>query len=442
MTTQDVASENPPARRDRQFDYQSPEDVCNETVEEPSWIWHGFLGAGLVTLLTSLWKCGKTTLLSVLLARMGSGGTLAGRIVRPGRVAVISEEPRQLWPARIRRLQIGAHVRFLIRPFGGRRPTHEQWLTLIRDLARRHDEEPLSLIVVDALSAFVPGGSENHAGSMLDMLLPLQELTDRGVSVLILHHPKKGVRITGQAARGTGAIGGNANIVIEMDGVCGPTEDDRRRKLASLSRHAATPRRLVIEWTADGTDYTPLGDFDAPELDDGWQVLFWVLEDADQKLTRQEILKTWPADYRKPEESTLWRWLERGVEAGRVLKQGTGRKNEPYRYWLDGMEEVWRSDPFYLEPLPPMELSAGPRKTLTEVLAERNEVSNDGASKQTAGRPRRARRAATRRGKQLGGDRPDAAVPTADVPAMADPVPGVVEPCVPADRGGALPGDV
>jgi AAA domain len=389
MTTQDVASENPPARRDRQFDYQSPEDVCNETVEEPSWIWHGFLGAGLVTLLTSLWKCGKTTLLSVLLARMGSGGTLAGRIVRPGRVAVISEEPRQLWPARIRRLQIGAHVRFLIRPFGGRRPTHEQWLTLIRDLARRHEEDPLSLIVVDALSAFVPGGSENHAGSMLDMLLPLQELTDRGVSVLILHHPKKGVRITGQAARGTGAIVANSDIVIEMDGLSGPTDDDRRRKLASLSRHAATPRRLVIEWTADGTDYTALGDFDAAELDDGRQVLFWVLEDADKKLTRQEILKNWPADYRKPEETTVWRWLERGVEAGRIFKQGTGRKNEPYRYWLDGMEEVWQSDPFYLEPLQPIGDELGVRrKTLADVMADRKSEAE--AKVKRAARRRRA----------------------------------------------------
>jgi hypothetical protein len=40
MITQDVASETPPARRDCQFDYQSPDDVCNETLDEPSWIGH------------------------------------------------------------------------------------------------------------------------------------------------------------------------------------------------------------------------------------------------------------------------------------------------------------------------------------------------------------------------------------------------------------------
>jgi AAA domain len=33
-----------------------------------SWLWHGYLAAGNVTLLTSQWKSGKTTLLAVLLA--------------------------------------------------------------------------------------------------------------------------------------------------------------------------------------------------------------------------------------------------------------------------------------------------------------------------------------------------------------------------------------
>jgi hypothetical protein len=35
------------------------------------WIWHGLLAPGKVTLLTSLWKSGKTTLLAHLLAQRG-----------------------------------------------------------------------------------------------------------------------------------------------------------------------------------------------------------------------------------------------------------------------------------------------------------------------------------------------------------------------------------
>src|SRR5207249_5540967 len=40
-----------------------------EQDRQPRWLWHGLLGPGKLTLLTSLWKSGKTTLLAHLLAR-------------------------------------------------------------------------------------------------------------------------------------------------------------------------------------------------------------------------------------------------------------------------------------------------------------------------------------------------------------------------------------
>src|SRR5207248_9083231 len=56
-----------------------------------AWLWHGYLAPGNLTLLTSLWKAGKTTLLSVLLSRLHSGGSFAGRSPAPGNAAVVSE---------------------------------------------------------------------------------------------------------------------------------------------------------------------------------------------------------------------------------------------------------------------------------------------------------------------------------------------------------------
>ena len=38
------------------------------------WLWHGFVAPGNLTLLTSLWKSGKTTLLALLLSRRKYGG--------------------------------------------------------------------------------------------------------------------------------------------------------------------------------------------------------------------------------------------------------------------------------------------------------------------------------------------------------------------------------
>lgn len=85
-----------------------------------SWLWRGYLAHGFLTLLTSQWKTGKTTLLAVLLARHVTGGLLAGQPLTAGRVAVVSEESLDLWEVRRSRLDFGQNVCLFSRPFPGR----------------------------------------------------------------------------------------------------------------------------------------------------------------------------------------------------------------------------------------------------------------------------------------------------------------------------------
>jgi AAA domain len=363
------------------FEYACSDEVRSRAQHGDSarWLWHGFLAAGQVTLLTGQWKAGKTTLLSVLLARMGTGGSLAGLAVRPGKAVVVSEEGDDLWAERIAALGIGPHMHLLSRPFRGR-PTREQWHNLIESLVRRHHEHGLDLVVIDPLAAFLSGRAENDASTMLDVLLPLQELTLLGIAVLILHHPRKAPSAPGQTARGTGALPGSVDILMELDAMNWATEDDRRRRLYAFSRHVTTPRRLVIELTPDGNDYISHGDFVGHDFRDNWQILHGVLEDADQKLTRKAILAAWPSDYAKPADQTLWRWLNRAVKEGLLLCCGAGRCKDPFVYWLDGMEEVWDSNPYKLDPLPSRYAfdDEFKRKTLAEVLAEREKKTRRG----------------------------------------------------------------
>src|SRR5947209_6964202 len=95
-----------------------------EAVPAVPWLWHGMLAPGKVTLLTSLWKSGKTTLLAHLLARRrpqdpptvpAAGNAEPGcefldLAVAPGTSLVISEEPADLWPERRRRHDLGAEL--------------------------------------------------------------------------------------------------------------------------------------------------------------------------------------------------------------------------------------------------------------------------------------------------------------------------------------------
>lgn len=308
------------------------------------WLWQGLLAKGNITLLTSLWKSGKTTLLANLLARRNAGGTLAGLAVTAGKSAVITEEPRALWGERIRRLGFGGKVCLYSQPFP-RIPTPEQWQGLLDEVGRLHDQHGVDLAVIDPLAHFVR--QENSARGMLDTLMPLRTLTARGMAVLVMHHPPKNEADAGKQGRGNGALPSHVDIAIEMRQV-GDEPDSRARRFFCQSRFAATPRHFLFELNAEGTDYLALPDAADEDFHRQWDTLRMVLEDAPQKLTRLDILDEWPADFAKPTPATLWKWLAKAVAQNLVLIEGTGRKADPFRYWLAATEARWRAErPLY-----------------------------------------------------------------------------------------------
>src|SRR5262249_4876633 len=148
-----------------------------------AWLWQGYLAPGNVTLLTSQWKSGKTTLVSILLARLREGGQLAGLPVGAGRVAVVSEESPMHWHLRSQKLTFGNNVCWFCRPFRSK-PTAEDWLALVDVLADLRTEQGIDLVLIDPLAAFLPGRDESNAGGMLATMLLLQRLTALGMSVL------------------------------------------------------------------------------------------------------------------------------------------------------------------------------------------------------------------------------------------------------------------
>src|SRR5205085_5129023 len=112
---------------------------------------------------------GKTTLLSVLLARLKTGGQLAGRPLAAGQAVVVCEEGPGHWQRRHQQLDLGDHVGWFCRPFRGR-PRRADWSAFIDGLADLHARRPFSLLVIDPLASFL-AGSENQASAMLDALL-------------------------------------------------------------------------------------------------------------------------------------------------------------------------------------------------------------------------------------------------------------------------------
>lgn len=299
---------------------------------DTAWLWHGLLRRGSISLLTSQWKSGKTTLAAVFLARMKTGGQLAELPVAAGKALVVSEEALTLWHQRSQKLDFGDHVCWFCRPFAGR-PRREQWQALLGQIGELHAQHQFALVMIDPLASLLPV-EESLAGSMLEALLPLQRLAEQGLAVWLLHHPAKGETLAGQSARGSGALMGCVDILIEMQYYGHAADEDRRRRLQAWSRYEETPRRLVIELNAEGTDYRTCAAAPPEDFLACWPFLQTILAGASSSLTQREILRSWPSDSEPPSEVTLWRWLRRAAEHGLLRQEGTGRRNDAFRYGL------------------------------------------------------------------------------------------------------------
>jgi hypothetical protein len=305
------------------------------------WLWHGYLAQGKVTALVSQAKSGKTTLVAHLLARMAQGGQLAGLAVRQGRALVVSEEATSDWDARCRHLAIGPHVQFVCRPFQGARPTQAQWFALVAGLEALQRQQGLDLVIVDTLATLLPGHAEASAPKLLDCLLPLQALANQGPAVWLLHHPARGKRADGQAARGSSALSGFADIIMEMSCYRRARSRNRRRRIFAYSRYQGeTPRHLIIELNSGATDYLLRTNPSGKPIVQMWPALAMVLADATDKLGQQEILQRWPTEEGPPDRTTLSRWLKRAALQGLICCSGSGYRGDSFRYWLPGREPL------------------------------------------------------------------------------------------------------
>jgi AAA domain len=313
---------------------------ANSEAPGGSWLWDGYLAPGNVTLLTSQWKTGKTTLLTGLLRCLERGESFLGRTLSAGKALVVSEESTDQWAERLRRMPVGPHAQLLARPFV-RRPTFDEWNALIDDACLLRLDGQLDLFVIDPMAKFLPGAWESNAAILVDVLEPLHRLTSEGASVLLLHHPRKKPSEPGHSARGTGALLGIVDIALELNRYGRLQSDRRRRQIVSLSRNPRTPERLVYEWDPTTGQFTDIGDPGRIQFEQNWVHVQQILKPRKSAATHRELLMDWPADQDKPVASVLYEWLNRAFEEKRVRREGRGTRTDPWRYRLKNEDDEY-----------------------------------------------------------------------------------------------------
>src|SRR5262245_18163443 len=130
-----------------------------------AWLWTGFLQRGSTTLLSALWKAGKTTLLLHMLRAMGAGGSFLGKDIQPCRVLYVSEESEARWARRRDEHGLGDHVEFVLRPFRTK-PRPERWESFLREISDLVKERGYDVVVFDTIASLWPVRDENDASAV------------------------------------------------------------------------------------------------------------------------------------------------------------------------------------------------------------------------------------------------------------------------------------
>lgn len=302
--------------------FVSAAELRASTPIEPGWLWHGYLAPGALTLLAGKPKAGKSTLAvaaSEAVAREAS--TFLGRPVVGGPVVYVSEEPAGTLAHKLPAIDA---IRVLTRDAAWPKP---DWTELVAGAVAEAKCRGAVLLVVDTLPfwASLPAEAEKDAGAAQAAMQPLLDATRDGLSVLVLLHQRKGGGEDGESVRGSGAITGTGDIVLELERTQRPCE----RVLLGLSRYPNTPGSLIIKRDSATGAWSSIAEgerSDARSIGDRQAILTALTDD---ELTRGELEAATGSPQRQ------WHaQLDALIADGKVQRNGAGKKGSPYRFAL------------------------------------------------------------------------------------------------------------
>jgi predicted ATP-dependent serine protease len=296
--------------------------VLDREAGETPWLVEGYVSLGALTLWSGWPKVGKSTLLFALIAALQEGAPFLGLPAKQSGVVLLTEERKGTLASKVERFNLNGTVHHLRR----QQALGASWAEIVHGATSHCHENGLGVLVVDTFSEWARIGQENDAGEVLAAIGALQEAAATGLAVQVVSHQRKSPGRFGEAVRGSNALTGAVDIIVELERSLS-FRDKTMRVLRAVSRYDETPEDLVIALTDEG--YEVRGDSEHAQADEDRHRILEAIQAAGSG-TAKEI-----AEVTEIPEATVRRQAGLLFEAEEIGRTGSGRRNDPH---------VWHSE--------------------------------------------------------------------------------------------------
>ncbi|WP_347275414.1 AAA family ATPase [Candidatus Kuenenia sp.] len=291
-------------------------DLLNEPEETTDWLIEGLLPSGSFSIITAKPKVGKSTLVKQMALNIARGLPFFGREVMQGAVIYLAlEDKRSEIRKHLRGMGLTASDPFYL--YAGGAP-----VDAIKRIAMDITVIKPVLLVVDTLFRLIrlkDGNSYNEVTNALNPLILLAR--ESGVSILAVHHSKKGDSNIDDCLLGSTAIFGSVDTTILLKRYEG------YRTIQSMQRYGEDmPETVLVFDKATGS--TDIGgakmDQDIHSMENAiFEFLGKQVEPVVEKVVMDEVLG---------KNALKRKALRQLVKEGQIFRTGKGGKGNPFHY--------------------------------------------------------------------------------------------------------------
>lgn len=304
--------------------FKRVKDFLSAVPDRPAYVAKPYFAEGTVTLLHGDPKAGKSTLAMGVVRSVLFGEDFLKEPVTPGPVVYLTEEHAATFghPLRLAGVEQHSDLHILDWPSVSGVP----WADVVAEALEYAESVGARLLVIDPFAhwAGFAGDGEQDSAAILKALKPLLRGRRAGFCILLVHHSRKAGGGVISGARGSSAVTGGVDVVLDLGHERGMR--DNARALRASGRLPALPARRVIE--LQGGRYRALRVGEAAGIIGEAQVLAGLPTDATDPIGVEQLALALGAG-----KTSVQAILNALMEDGRAVVTGEGKKGDPKRYY-------------------------------------------------------------------------------------------------------------